>query len=108
MQDEWFLELEAEVGVRRSCLGAHDAAFNHAIASRSVGGEAGRNRHFDDDLFVAGNALDGDKRASGTDVERGAEFKDGTPVSIGSVYKNGKRNGKALPSTGLVLRLTHV
>lgn len=108
MQDEGLLELEPEIGMRCSGLAAYDAPFNHAIAGGSVGGEAGRNRHFNDYFFVAGNVLHGDERAAGTDVEGGAEFEDGASVGIGSVYKNGKRDGKALPSTGLVLGLTHV
>jgi len=72
-----------------------------------VENEAGRDGHFDDDFFVAGDAFDGDEYPAGADVEGGAEFEDGAAVGIGSVYKKGKRDGQTLPTSRLVLGFAH-
>lgn len=91
----------------RSELGADDAAFDHAVGRRRMGYKSGRNRHFQNDLFVGWRALDGDQCSAGAYINRGAEFKDRTPGGVSTVYKNGKSNRQTLPSPGLTFGFAH-
>ena len=87
---------------------AHDAAFNHAMAGGRVRDESRRNGHFEDDLFIFGYAFDGDQRSAGAYINGGAEFKDGTALGVGSVYKNGKGNWQPWPASSPVFGFAHV
>ena len=86
-------EFEAEIGVLRSQLGAHDAAFDHAVSRRCVRDESGWNGHFQHDIFFTGRTLHGDQCTSGADINGSTEFEDGSSGGVGPVYKNGKGNG---------------
>ncbi len=105
--DQWTFELKTQIGVLWSDLRTNNAAFDHAMAGRTMGNEPWRHGHFDDNVLVARHAFYGNERASGTDVESGAEFQDRAAVGVGSVDKNGKCDGEPLPSPRLVLGFTH-
>ena len=86
---------------------ANNASGDQPVAGGRMGDETGRNGHFDGDFFVGGNALYGNERASGTDVDGGAKFEQGSAFGISAVYKNGKCDRQSLPATGLVLGFAH-
>ena len=91
----------------RSELRADNAAFDHAVAGWRMRDEAGRDGHFQDDIFFAGRTFHGDQGSAGAYIDCGAKFKDGPASRVGTVYKNGKGNIQALPSPGLALGFTH-
>jgi len=93
--------------VRRAGVRANDPAFDHAMAGWRVRNEAGWHGHFDDDVFVAGDAFYGDEGPARANIDRGAEFKNRAAVGCSSVYKNGKSDRQPLPASSLIFWFAH-
>jgi len=93
--------------MRRTRLRPDDASFDHTMALGFVREETWLHGNFDYDLLVAGNALDGDERSAGTDVDGGTKFEYGTAGGIGAVQENRKCDWQSLPAPRLIFGFSH-
>ena len=102
---KWDLELKADVGVLVSRLRSDNRAFDHP--ETLVGEEARWDWHFEYNIAVDGNPLQGNQCSTCAHVDGGAELEYRPAFFVRAMNEYWEGQGNAFPSPGLAFCLGH-